>query len=68
MTPKRWLRAQRVALARELLETSDLSVSEVARRAGFGSHERVAGQLKQHTATTPTAYRTAFRGLTTTHA
>ena len=68
MTPKRWLRAQRVALARELLETSDLSVSEVARRAGFGSTSGLRAQLKRRTATTPTAYRTAFRGLTTTHA
>jgi transcriptional regulator GlxA family with amidase domain len=68
MTPKRWLRAQRVALARELLETSDLSVSEVACRAGFGSTSGLRAQLKRHTATTPTAYRTAFRGVTTTHA
>lgn len=68
MTPKRWLRAQRVALARELLETSDLSVSEVTRRAGFGSTSALRAELKQHTATTPTAYRTSFRSFTKTHA
>ncbi len=64
MTPKRWLRAQRVAFARELLETSDASVLEVACRTGFGSTSGLRAELRKHTATTPTAYRTTFKGLT----
>jgi len=37
ISPKRWLLAQRVGRARELLETTDLPVEVVADRAGFAS-------------------------------
>jgi transcriptional regulator GlxA family with amidase domain len=61
VSPNRWLVQQRVALARRLLETTDLPVDEVARRAGLGT----AASLRLHMAATvgvpPTAYRRAFR-------
>ena len=61
-TPARWVRAQRIARARELLEHDARPVEEVARACGFGD----AGTLRRHFAhavgTTPTAYRRTFRG------
>lgn len=60
-TPKRWLLAQRVAVARRLLEEDDLPVEQVAARAGFGDAAALRVHLRRHTATTPTAYRRAFR-------
>jgi transcriptional regulator GlxA family with amidase domain len=60
-TPGQWLTAQRLELARQLLETSGLSIDRVAHRAGFGS----AGSLRQHLRATigvsPASYRRCFR-------
>jgi len=60
-TPLQWLIARRVAEAQRLLEGTDLAVEEVAARAGFGT----AAGLRQHfaraLATSPVAYRRAFR-------
>ncbi|HEX6678852.1 MAG TPA: helix-turn-helix domain-containing protein [Actinomycetes bacterium] len=59
-TPLQWLLAQRVLLARQLLEQTDHPVESVARACGF----RTAPNLRRHfsrvTGTTPTAYRHAF--------
>ncbi|PWK67329.1 transcriptional regulator GlxA family with amidase domain [Streptomyces sp. CG 926] len=61
MTPVQWLTAQRLELARHLLESSDLPVDLVAHRAGFGS----ANSLRQHMRSTlgvsPIAYRRTFQ-------
>ncbi len=62
MTPMRWLTAQRVLEARRLLETSDVTIEEVARRCGLGTATNLRVHLARETATTPTAYRNAFRG------
>jgi transcriptional regulator GlxA family with amidase domain len=58
----RWLTAQRVAEARRLLETTDLLVEDVAARSGLGTAANLRMHLARDTATTPTAYRRAFRG------
>ncbi|HSR94476.1 MAG TPA: helix-turn-helix domain-containing protein [Solirubrobacterales bacterium] len=60
-TPLRWLLAQRVLEARRLLEESDLAVEDVAWRAGFGTAASLREHFRRATATTPTAYRGAFR-------
>lgn len=60
-TPAAWVNQQRLDRARELLETTDLSVESVAGRVGFGS----AAVLRTHFArmgTTPGAYRRTFAG------
>ncbi|MET9321641.1 helix-turn-helix domain-containing protein [Streptomyces sp. NPDC003038] len=61
MTPVQWLTAQRLEVARHLLESSDLAVDLVAHRSGFGS----ANSLRQHMRTSlgvsPIAYRRTFR-------
>ena len=62
MTPIRWLNAQRLLEARRLLETSDVTIEEVARRCGLGTAVNLRVHLARETATTPTAYRNAFRG------
>ena len=63
-TPHRWLQAQRVRLAQQLLETTDLSVEMVAERSGLST----AGNLRKHfgrlVRTSPQAYRLAFRDRT----
>jgi transcriptional regulator GlxA family with amidase domain len=61
-TPKRWLTTQRVAHARRLLETTDLSIEEVAGRCGFHSAAALRIHFARATATRPTAYRRTFRG------
>lgn len=61
-TPKAWITAQRIALARELLETTDASVDEVARRTGLGSAPVLRRHLARLVHTTPTGYRGTFRG------
>lgn len=62
MTPMHWLIRQRIELARELLEESDVPVDQVAARTGLGS----AANLRQHfhaaLGVSPSAYRTTFRG------
>jgi transcriptional regulator GlxA family with amidase domain len=59
-TPQRWLVAQRVLLARRLLETTQLMIEEIARHSGFGD----ASLLRRHFTTqlglSPTAYRQTF--------
>lgn len=59
-TPLRWLAAQRLAIARELLEDGALSVEEVARRCGLGSTDNFRLYFRRHLKTTPSAYRRAF--------
>jgi transcriptional regulator GlxA family with amidase domain len=60
-TPLQWLIGRRVAEAQRLLEGTELPIEHVAARAGFGT----AAALRQHfgrtLATSPSAYRRAFR-------
>ncbi|TWI62918.1 AraC family transcriptional activator FtrA [Pseudoduganella lurida] len=59
MGPGEWLIRERVALAKELLE-SPLPLAQVAERAGFGSGEALRHHFRRLLATTPGAYRKAF--------
>lgn len=60
-TPHQWLLAQRILLARRLLETTDLSVERVADDAGFGSPAALRMHFQRTVRTSPLAYRRAFR-------
>jgi transcriptional regulator GlxA family with amidase domain len=64
MSPLRWLTAQRLLEARRLLEATDYSIDEVASRCGLGTAANLRLHLARESATTPSAYRTAFRGST----
>ena len=61
-TPHAWLLAQRVALAQQLLETTDLGVEEVSRRCGFGAATTLRHHFASRVGTSPQAYRRTFRG------
>jgi transcriptional regulator GlxA family with amidase domain len=61
MTPLQWITAQRVIEARRLLETTELSIDDVAARSGLGSAANLRLHLAREVTTTPTAYRAAFR-------
>jgi transcriptional regulator GlxA family with amidase domain len=61
MSPGRWLIQQRVARARHLLESSDLSVDEVAGQAGFGTATSLRQHLHASVGVPPLAYRRTFR-------
>jgi transcriptional regulator GlxA family with amidase domain len=63
MTPRRWLTAQRLLEARRLLEATDLTVDEIARRCGLGTAANLRLNLARDAATTPSAYRSAFRDI-----
>jgi transcriptional regulator GlxA family with amidase domain len=58
-TPHRWLLAQRVGHAQQLLERG-LPVEEVARRAGFGSAATLRAAFARERGTSPSAYARCF--------
>lgn len=60
LSPLRWLLHQRVELARELLEGTDLPMGEVARRSGLTTTDSLRQHISHRTGLTPTAYRAAF--------
>jgi AraC family transcriptional regulator, transcriptional activator FtrA len=63
-TPLKWLNQQRLARARELLETTDLAVDVVAQRSGLGTGAGLRQYFQRDLGTTPAAYRRIFRRLT----
>lgn len=65
ISPGQWLTRQRVERARHLLESTDLSVDQVARDAGFGTAQSMRQHLQTALGVPPTAYRRAFRASST---
>ncbi|MRV70751.1 transcriptional regulator FtrA [Duganella sp. FT92W] len=57
-----WLIHERVALAKDLLETAEIPLVQVAERAGFGSEESLRHHFRRLAATSPGAYRRQFAG------
>lgn len=60
-TPHDWLVNQRILLARQLLEETELGVESVAVRAGFGDAAAMRHHFGRRVGATPHAYRAAFR-------
>ncbi|MGA5870090.1 GlxA family transcriptional regulator [Streptomyces cinereoruber] len=60
MTPVQWLTAQRLELAKQLLETTDLPVDLVAHRAGLGSGNSLRAHMRTAFGVSPATYRRAF--------
>ncbi|MEU6766865.1 helix-turn-helix domain-containing protein [Streptomyces sp. NPDC046853] len=60
ISPGQWLAQQRVERARHLLESSDLSVDQVSRDAGFGTPQSMRQHLQAALGVTPTTYRRTF--------
>ncbi|ATL28558.1 GlxA family transcriptional regulator [Streptomyces formicae] len=61
ISPGQWLTQQRVERARHLLESSGLTVDQVARDAGFGTAQSMRQHLQAALGVTPTTYRRTFR-------
>jgi Transcriptional regulator containing an amidase domain and an AraC-type DNA-binding HTH domain len=62
LSPARWLVTQRVALARRLLETTDMPVERVAAEAGFGTTASLRQHLHAAIGLAPLTYRRTYRG------
>jgi transcriptional regulator GlxA family with amidase domain len=62
MSPARWLISQRVALARRLLESTDLPVERIAAESGFGTTASLRQHLHAAIGVAPLAYRRTYRG------
>ncbi|MEM5346254.1 transcriptional regulator FtrA [Paraburkholderia azotifigens] len=61
MAPYEWLIRERVAIARDLLESpAGLPMSRVAEMAGFGSEESLRRHFRRIALTSPGAYRKKF--------
>ncbi len=62
-SPGVWVAQQRVRLAQQLLEATDLPVDEVAARAGMGTSASLRQHLRASVGVSPSAYRRTFRGV-----
>ena len=62
MGPVEWVIRERVAIVKDLLETADIPLAQVAERAGFGSEESLRHHFRRLASTTPGAYRRQFAG------
>ena len=60
-SPVAWITTERLARARELLETTDLYIDEIARLSGLGSATHLRAQFQKRFDQTPTEYRRVFR-------
>jgi transcriptional regulator GlxA family with amidase domain len=60
LTPLQWLLRQRIARAQRLLETTDLSIEQIAFRAGFGGAAGMRRHFTRLAGTTPATYRRIF--------
>ena len=61
-SPAAWLLSQRLDAARRLLETTDLTVDDIARRAGLGTGATLRTHLRAAVGVAPLTYRRTFRG------
>jgi len=59
-SPAEWLIEARVERARELLETTDLTIDEIAERCGFGGGATLRHHFRRKLSLSPLAYRARF--------
>jgi transcriptional regulator GlxA family with amidase domain len=60
-TPLQYLQEIRIENAKDLLKTSNLSISEIAYRVGYQDMSHFTGLFKKFLAVTPSEYRTTVR-------
>jgi AraC family transcriptional regulator, transcriptional activator FtrA len=60
LAPGEWLLRERIALAREMLESGRVPVSQVVDRAGFGSAESFRRHFRLQVGASPSVYRRRF--------
>ncbi|MFB8006887.1 GlxA family transcriptional regulator [Nocardia sp. NPDC056000] len=61
MAPGAWVLQQRLRHARQLLETTDLAIDEVARSAGMGTAASLRHHMRAELGVPPLTYRKTFR-------
>jgi transcriptional regulator GlxA family with amidase domain len=62
-SPGVWVRDRRIDRARELLESCDLPVDEVARLSGLGSGGNLRHHLRRGVGMSPSSYRKVYQGV-----
>lgn len=60
VAPQQWLLRQRLLAAQDLLETTSLSVEEIAQRSGMGSAANLRHHFNAQLGVSPLAYRRTF--------
>lgn len=60
--PGSWIRNRRLDRARELLESRDLPIDEVARRSGLGTGGNLRHHLRRGVGMSPSSYRKVYQG------
>lgn len=60
ISPKEWLTRQRIGLAREYLENSQVNIDQVAEQSGFGSAMNLRHHFGQVLGVSPSHYRRQF--------
>jgi transcriptional regulator GlxA family with amidase domain len=61
-SPGAWIRSRRVDRARELLESRDLPIDEVARLSGLGTGGNLRHHLRRGVGMSPSSYRKVYQG------
>lgn len=61
-SPGAWIRNRRVDRARELLESRDLPIDEVARLSGLGTGGNLRHHLRRGVGMSPSSYRKVYQG------
>ena len=64
VTPLAWLHQQRIHRAKELLETTHLSVDDIAAQVGLGTPANLRQHFRRATTITPTRHRQLFAART----
>lgn len=60
LAPLEWLQQQRIGRTKELLETTGLTIEEIAARVGLGSPANLRQHFRRATSLSPTRYRVVF--------
>ncbi|MEV5880967.1 helix-turn-helix domain-containing protein [Streptomyces sp. NPDC052101] len=63
LSPLRWLLHQRIDTARQLLETTELTMDRIAERSGLGSSDSLRQHFVASLGVTPSAYRARWRSV-----
>lgn len=61
LTPANSFEKMRVDAARNLLVETSLSIKIIAKRSGFGDHEKMRRAFHRHLRTSPSSYQSSFR-------
>ncbi len=61
LSPVAWLLRQRIQMAKDLLETSPLTLDQIAAQTGLGTPETMRHHFRKLLRQSPSAYRASFR-------